>query len=61
MKKKILSLVALVAMTLSFGQSWTQQNSGIPLADGGVRDFSIVDANTAWITFYDGSGNQTYP
>src|SRR5690606_12737774 len=27
----------------------------------GVREISIVDANTAWISSYDGTGGGTYP
>jgi len=61
MKKKLLSLFAVVTMATSFGQVYQTQNAGIPMASAGVRDFSIVDAQTSWVTFYDGSGGGTYP
>ncbi len=60
MKKKLLSLVALVTMATSFAQ-FTTQNANIPLQSAGVRDFHVVSTDVAWVHFYDGSGNQTYP
>lgn len=62
MKRKLLSLAAVVVATLSFAQEvYTTQNANIPMQSAGVRDFSVVDTNTAWVTFYDGSGGGTYP
>ncbi len=62
MKRKLLSLFALVVVSSSFAQeAFTTQNANIPMQYAGVRDFSVVDTNNAWVTFYDGSGNQTYP
>lgn len=62
MKKKLLSLFAVITMATTFGQEvYTTQNAGIALASAGVRDFSIVDAQTSWVYFYDGSGANTYP
>ena len=61
MKRKLLSLLSLAAVSLAFGQ-YTTQNTNMPLQSAGVRDISITNASTAWITFYDGSeGGQTYP
>lgn len=62
MKRKLLSLAAVVVASLSFAQEvYTTQNANIPMQSAGVRDFSVVDTNTAWVTFYDGSGGSTYP
>ena len=60
MKKKLLSLVALVTMATSFAQ-YTTQNAGIPVQSAGVRDFHVINTDVAWVHFYDGSANQTYP
>ena len=61
MRKKLLSLLSIAAVAVSFGQTYTTQNSGIPLQSFGAREYSIVDPNTAWITYFDGAGTQTYP
>ena len=61
MRKKLLSLLSIAAVAVSFGQTYTTQNSGIPSQSFGAREYSIVDPNTAWITYFDGSGGQTYP
>lgn len=61
MRKKLLSLLSIATMAITFGQSYTTQNSGIPKQSFGAREYSIVDQNTAWITYFDGSGSQTYP
>jgi len=41
-------------------QSWVAQATNLPLS-WGVDEISIVDANTVWMTAYDGSGAGTYP
>ncbi|MBY0066684.1 YCF48-related protein [Empedobacter falsenii] len=61
MRKKLLSLLSIAAVAISFGQTYTTQNSGIPVQSFGAREYSIVDPNTAWITYFDGAGTQTYP
>ena len=59
MKKVLLSL-SLFSLVLTSAQSWTPQ--GIKLATSfGPREISIVDANTVWVSVYDGTGNGTYP
>ena len=61
MKKRLLSLITLITVSNSFGQAYTTQNANIPMQSAGVRDFSTIDANNVWVTFYDGSAAQTYP
>lgn len=59
MKKVLLSL-SLFSLVLASAQSWTPQ--GIKLTTSfGPREISIVDANTVWVSVYDGTGNGTYP
>ncbi len=54
MKRTLLSLVAILALTLgSFAQLWVEQYSG--LADSrGITDIYAVDANVVWGAAYDG-------
>jgi hypothetical protein len=61
MKKVLLSL-ALVTLSLgAYAQySWTPQGTKLATSFG-VNELSIVDANTVWLTAYDGSGAGTYP
>ncbi len=59
MKKVLLTGFALLAITAQ-AQSWTAQGTKLP-ASTGVDELVIVDATTAWITGYDGSGGGTYP
>ncbi|MFC4685978.1 T9SS type A sorting domain-containing protein [Epilithonimonas pallida] len=59
MKKVLLSL-SLLSLSLASAQSWTPQ--GIKQATSfAPREISIVNANTVWISIYDGSGAGTYP
>jgi PKD repeat protein len=57
MKKSLLSLIVLLAMSAgAFAQLtyWTEQNSG--LADSrGITDMFAVDANIVWAAAYDGT------
>lgn len=41
-------------------QFWVPQATNMPV-NWGVDEISIVDANTVWLTGYDGSGGGTYP
>ncbi|WP_276680236.1 T9SS type A sorting domain-containing protein [Empedobacter brevis] len=61
MKIKLLSLLSIAISAISYGQTYTTQNSGIPVQSFGAREYSIVDPTTAWITYFDGAGTQTYP
>ncbi|RZJ33852.1 MAG: T9SS type A sorting domain-containing protein [Flavobacterium sp.] len=54
--KKILLLGFALAAFSAQAQFWTQKATGFATASRGVGDISIVDANTVWISSYDGSG-----
>ena len=60
MKKLLLTGFALVAIMAQAQNSWVAQATNFA-ANGGVKEICIVDANTAWITSYDGSGGGAYP
>lgn len=61
MKKVLLTLsVAALSFSANAQYSWTPQATNFPV-NFGVDEISIVDANTAWIFAYDGSGAGTYP
>jgi len=56
MKKVLLSLSLLTLSTSAFAQySWAPQGTKLATSYG-VNEISIADANTVWITAYDGSG-----
>lgn len=59
MKKLLLSSFVLLSAAV-VAQSWVDQATGFPTSFG-VDEISIVDANTVWITAYDGTGAGTYP
>lgn len=58
MKKQLLS-VAILCLTV-FGANaqgtWVPQATGFPTTSAGVFNVSVCDANTVWISSYDGSG-----
>jgi hypothetical protein len=59
MKKQLLLLIAAFSFTAitAFAQgTWVSQSTGFPATSTGVRNVSIVDANTVWISTYDGAG-----
>ncbi|SHK29180.1 T9SS type A sorting domain-containing protein [Epilithonimonas mollis] len=61
MKKVLLSLSLITLSVSTYAQySWTQQGTKLATSNG-VNEMAIVDANTVWITAYDGSGGGTYP
>lgn len=61
MKKVLLSLSLLSFSVGAFAQySWTAQGTKFATSYG-VKEISIADPNTVWITAYDGSGGGTYP
>ncbi len=59
MKKIYFLAIALTGMFAN-AQFWMSQGTNWPTS-WGVDEISIVDANTAWMTAYDGTGAQTYP
>ena len=55
MKKNLLVLLGL-ALAVSANAQWVEQSVGFTTASRGIRDISVVDANTAWAIAYDGTG-----
>ena len=55
MKKQLLTLLSVAIVSISFGQSWTTQNSKVPVSGAGLSRISIKDANIAWASFYNGN------
>lgn len=60
MKKLLLSGFALAAMMTQAQNSWIDQGTKFATSFG-VDELVIVDANTAWVNAYDGTGAGTYP
>lgn len=54
--KKLFTLIALVAISLSSMAQWLPQASGFATASRGIKYMHAVDANVVWATAYDGSG-----
>lgn len=52
--KKILLFTSLLINGVLFSQTWVTQNTGFAVANRGISDISIVDANTVWALAYDG-------
>lgn len=59
MKKIYFLAIALTGM-LANAQAWNPQATNWPTS-WGVDEISIADANTVWMTAYDGTGGGTYP
>ena len=55
MKKTLLSLIAVLVLTLGSYAQWVEQASGFATASRGIQDMQVVDANTVWATAYDGA------
>jgi len=60
MKKIYFMALALAGLSFSNAQFWVDQATNWTTS-WGVREISIADASTAWISSYDGTGAQTYP
>lgn len=60
MKRTLLSLVALVIVTMSSFAQWTSQATGFTAASRGINYISIVNSNVVWAVAYDGSGGAAY-
>ncbi len=58
MKKQLLFIAILLASASAFAQTgaWISQATGFTPVSSGVRNVSVVDVNTVWISSYDGSG-----
>jgi PKD repeat protein len=57
MKRTLLSLVALLIVTMSSFAQWTEQATGFTTASRGISYISIANPNVVWATAYDGSGD----
>ena len=56
--KRFLFFTALFTLiTFVSSAQWVEQATGFATASRGIRNISIVDANTVWALAYDGSGN----
>lgn len=55
MKKTLLTLVAVLAITLGSYAQWIEQASGFSAASRGITDIQALDANTVWAVAYDGT------
>lgn len=55
MKKTLLSVFAILAITLSSYAQWIEQASGFTTASRGITDMCAVDANVVWAVAYDGT------
>lgn len=60
MKKILFSGLTLLSFFAVAQNSWQPQATNFA-TNFGVDEISIVDANTVWVTAYDGSGAGTYP
>ena len=58
MKKKLLFIALAQTSFAASAQvgSWVTQATGYATISTGVRNISVVDTNTVWISSYDGSG-----
>lgn len=54
MKKVLLFVIGLMIYTTNYAQVWRPQDLGYGTKVLGMRDLSIVNANTVWVTSYDG-------
>lgn len=57
MKKQLLIISSLL-LSFAAGAQWTPQATGFSTAARGIRNVCAVDANTVWVSTYDGSGGQ---
>lgn len=61
MRKNYLFLaLAFTGFFMGNAQIWVDQATNLPV-NSGVKEISIVDANTVWVSAYDGSGGGAYP
>jgi len=55
MKKTLLSLITILAFSLSTYAQWVEQNTRFTAASRGIQDVCVVDGNTVWASAYDGT------
>ena len=55
MKKSLLLLSLSISSFVSFGQTWTTQNTSFAIDNRGIQDIQIVNATTVWAQGYDGA------
>jgi PKD repeat protein len=55
MKKTLLSLFVMLALTMGAYAQWLEQASGFSTASRGIQDMQAVDANIVWAAAYDGT------
>ncbi len=56
MKKTLLSIIALVALSLGVSAQWIEQATGFAAPSRGIRCVYAVNDQVVWATAYDGSG-----
>lgn len=56
MKKTLLSIVAVMALSLGLSAQWIEQASGFSAASRGIRCIYAVNSQVVWASAYDGSG-----
>jgi len=56
MKRTLLTMVAILAISIGSYAQWIEQNTGFATASRGIQYISIVNPNVVWATAYDGSG-----
>jgi len=57
MKRFLFFTVLFTLLTFVASAQWVEQSTGFTTASRGIRNISIVDANTVWAAAYDGSGS----
>ena len=57
MKRFLLFTVLFTLITFVASAQWVEQATGFTTADRGIRNISIVDADTVWVCAEDGSGD----
>ena len=57
--KKLLLTFSLIALTSTISAQWIEQNTGFSVANRGISDIFIMDANNVWALAYDGTPAST--
>lgn len=58
--KKLITLIALIAISYSSFAQWIPQASGFTTASRGIKYMHAVNESVVWATAYDGSGGGAY-
>ncbi len=56
MKKILLSVVAILALSMAVNAQWIEEATGFSTASRGIRCVYAVNSQVVWATAYDGSG-----